>query len=90
MIEGTFSREGLCFRPRREGETLLRNGIHRRLRRLYREAGVPTVWREALPVLGDGEGVLWAPYVGFRDGVKGDASHGGQAYLVTVSVVQKE
>ena len=60
---------GLYFRPRQEGDTVLRNGVNRQLRRLYREAGVPTAIRDALPLLCAGNVILWAPFVGYADGV---------------------
>ena len=90
IIEGVSepAHGGLCFRPRREGDTMLHNGVRRQLRRLYRESGVPTVLRDALPLLCDGEGILWAPFVGYRDGATPAKTAGedGQIYRVTVCV----
>ena len=89
IVNENASTGGLSFRSKRGGETLLRNGVNRQLRRLYREAGVPTVWREALPVLCDGEGVLWAPYVGCRDGAVADLNgKNTECYAVTVQVAR--
>ena len=89
IVKENASTGGLSFRSKRGGETLLRNGVNRQLRRLYREAGVPTVWREALPVLCDGEGVLWAPYVGCRDGAVADMNgENTECYAVTVQVAR--
>ncbi|MBR7099076.1 MAG: tRNA lysidine(34) synthetase TilS [Clostridia bacterium] len=83
----TVSR-GLYFRSRREGDTVIRNGVRRQLRRLWREAGVPNALRDALPLLCDQEGIYWTPFVGFRDGAEppkniDEIQH---AYSVTVSV----
>lgn len=90
MIKGDLETEsqGLYFRPRREGDTVMRNGVKRQLRRLLREAGVPNALRDALPLLCDGEGILWTPFVGFRDGaVPADCVPDTQnAYEITVSV----
>lgn len=56
---------GWYWRERREGDAVLRGGHHRRLRRLWREAGVPAELRERLPVLCNAEGtVVWAPFLG--------------------------
>ena len=74
--------QGLVWRRRREGEGLLRGGMHRKLRRLYREAGVPPRWRDRLPLLCDGEGIVWAPFVGMRDGLQTE----GSAYRITVEL----
>ena len=56
---------GWYWRERREGDAVLRGGHHRRLRRLWREAGVPADLRERLPVLCNADGVIvWAPFLG--------------------------
>lgn len=61
------------WRSRAAGDVLLMGGMHRKLRKLYAACGVPVHLRERIPLLCDGEGVLWAPLVGARDGVKPDA-----------------
>lgn len=58
----------LTLRPRREGDTLLLRGVNRKLRKLQNEVGLPTILRNRLPLLCDGDTVLWAPFVGARDG----------------------
>ena len=58
----------LHFRPRREGDTLLLHGVNRKLRKLQNEVGVPAALRDRLPLLCDGDTVLWAPFCGTRDG----------------------
>lgn len=60
----------LYWRPRREGDRLLMGGMHRPVRKLYREARLPLSERAALPLLCDGEGIVWVPHVGVRDGVE--------------------
>ena len=40
----------------------------RLLRRLQAEAGIPVHLRDTVPLLCDEKGILWAPYVGVRDG----------------------
>jgi tRNA(Ile)-lysidine synthase len=59
----------LFWRPRREGDRILMGGMHRAVRRLYREAGVHPSLRARLPLLCDAEGIVWAPFCGVRDGV---------------------
>lgn len=58
----------LHWRNRREGDTLLLHGVNRRLRKLQNEVGIPPELRDRLPLLCDGDTVLWAPFVGARDG----------------------
>ena len=59
---------GLLWRTRRDGDVIFLRGMHRKLRRLQAEAGIPARLRDAIPLLCDEEGILWAPYVGVRDG----------------------
>ncbi len=58
------------WRSRREGDVILQGGMHRKLRKLYNAKKIPLSLRERLPLLCDGEGILWAPFIGVRDGVK--------------------
>lgn len=70
--------DGLYWRARRDGDVLYLRGMHRKLRRLQAEAGIPVHLRDSLPLLCDGEGVLWAPCIGARDGAEEtDAARGG-------------
>lgn len=59
----------LYWRPRREGDKILLRGMHRSVRRLYREAGFSLALRATLPLLCDATGIVWIPFVGTRDGV---------------------
>lgn len=61
-------RAGYFWRLRNEGDAILRGGHHNRLRKLWREAGVPEELRDRLPVLCDKDGIVWAPLCGFADG----------------------
>ena len=72
IIANDFSdiiKNGLYLRSRREGDCILQGGMHKKLRKLYNAAKVPPRWRDALPVLCDPSGIVWAPFVGMRDGV---------------------
>ena len=64
------------WRPRREGDKLLLRGIHRSVRKLYREAGFSPAMRATLPLLCDKEGVVWIPFIGARDGAVSDGEDG--------------
>ena len=57
----------LTWRNRREGDVILRGKMHRQLRRLWAERGIPTELRRALPLLCRGEDIVWAPFVGTSD-----------------------
>lgn len=75
-IDFDIIKDGLFWRSYRAGDLLLRGGMHKKLRKLYGEAGVPVHWRTRLPLLCDGEGIVWAPFVGARDGILfGEATH---------------
>lgn len=60
----------LCWRPMRDGDEILRGGMHRKVRKLYAESGIPANLRRVLPLLCNGESILWVPFVGASDGVK--------------------
>jgi len=60
----------LFWRLRENGDEILLGGMHRKLRRLQAQAKIPPRLRERLPLLCDDEGIVWAPFVGVRDGVE--------------------
>ncbi len=62
-------KDSAYWRAYREGDCILRGGMHKKLRKLWNAASVPPRLRTALPILCDAEGILWAPYVGMRDGI---------------------
>ncbi len=61
----------LVWRPRRPGDTILFHGVNRKLRKLQNEVGIPCAMRDRLPLLCLGNTVLWAPFIGPRDGAFG-------------------
>ena len=66
---------------RQAGDVLLTGGRDRRLGELSRRAGLPSALRSVIPVLTDESGILWAPFVGLREGInEKKASEGG--YLI--------
>ena len=82
-LEQTFT-----WRNRREGDVILRGKMHRQLRRLYAQKGIPTELRRALPLLCRGEEIVWAPFVGTCDGFteKNAGVHSSLAYKIEINV----
>lgn len=54
---------GLFWRPKQEGDRVRIGKLHRLLRRIWREAGVPEEERRTLPVLCNADGIVWAPFL---------------------------
>ncbi len=63
-------KDSICWRNLRQGDKILLRGVHRKLRRLYAEAGVDVVMRRSIPLLCDGDDILWAPLIGSCDRIK--------------------
>jgi len=78
----------LSWRNRRDGDVILRGKMHRQLRRLWAEKGIPTEMRRALPLLCQGEEIVWAPFVGISDGFmnKNGETDSSLAYKVEINV----
>ncbi len=71
----------LYWRPMKEGDVVLQGGMHRKVRRLFREAGISPRERTRIPLLCDKDGILWVPGIALRDGINPCAD----AYLIGVS-----
>ena len=82
-LKSAIMKDGLFWRPRREGDRLLLHGMHKKLRRLYREAGITPRTRARIPLLCDGEGIVWAPFVGVRDRLDTE----GEAYKIQIKTI---
>lgn len=66
----------LFVRPRRHGDTILAGGMHKKVKKLFCEAGIPPSLRDRLPLLCDGDGIVWIPLVALRDGAhRGETTH---------------
>ena len=78
----------LAWRNLREGDMILRGKMHRKLRRLYAQKGMPTEMRRALPLLCCGEEIVWAPFVGAADGFMEKMAKTGSsvAYKIEINV----
>ena len=62
---------------------MFKGGMHRKLRRLYRDAGVSPRMRDRIPLLCDGDGIVGAPCIGVRDGLEIE----GDAYQIHIKTV---
>lgn len=59
---------GVYIRPRREGDCYRFMGHERKVKKLLQSDKLTEVEKEVLPILCDGEGILWVPGHGVRDG----------------------
>ncbi|MBQ8388337.1 MAG: tRNA lysidine(34) synthetase TilS [Clostridia bacterium] len=64
----------LYARNRRAGDKILMRGMHRELRKLMNEKKIDPELRDSWPVICDGEGILYVPRIGLRDGAVGSPS----------------
>ena len=62
----------LFVRCRREGDRILINKMHKKLKKLMCDKGIPLRFRESLPIFCDESGIIWAPKLALRDGAKGE------------------
>ena len=58
----------LIARTRKAGDRILMGGMHKSLKKLMCDKKLPTSVRDSLPVICDGDGILYVPYIGARDG----------------------
>ena len=90
ILEGEWKdlQQTLTWRNRREGDVILRGKMHRKLRRLYAQMGIPTELRRALPLLCRGEQIVWAPFVGTSDDFmkKNEQTNSSFAYKIEINV----
>jgi len=85
-MDSAIINNSLHWRTVRNGDRLLQGGMHKKLRKLYGEAGIPPHRRAQMPILCDGEGILWAPFIGVRD----EIPTGKDAYMVRVELLSLE
>ena len=78
----------LTWRNRREGDVILLGKMHRQVRRLWAEKGIPTEMRQALPLLCREEEIVWVPFVGTSDEFVGKVARGDSslAYKIEINV----
>ena len=73
-INSDTIKKGLYIRTRREGDTILVRGMHKKLRKLQNEAALSPDLRDIIPLVLDRDGILWAPTVAVRDNAQGDGA----------------
>ncbi|MBR6916906.1 MAG: tRNA lysidine(34) synthetase TilS, partial [Clostridia bacterium] len=61
-------KNSLFIRNRADSDTYYFGGHHRKLKKLLCDTGIPRYRRDRLPVLCDGEGIVWVPGFPQRDG----------------------
>ncbi len=69
----------LFVRPRREGDTILHGGMHKKVKKLLCDKKIPLSIRNVLPILCDKNGIVWIPEIAIRDGMKSD---GGELFTL--------
>lgn len=66
-ISSAIINGGLYARPRREGDAYFFRGHTHSLKKLYNEKKIPIDLRATLPLLCDGDGILWMPFCPVRE-----------------------
>ena len=62
-------KSNIFVRNRRDSDVYLIRGHHRKLKKLMCDAKIPVRKRDLLPVVCDGEGIVWVPGFPVRDGL---------------------
>lgn len=62
-------KDNLFVRSRRDGDVYFIRSHHRKLKKLLCDSGVPVWERDSLPVVCDGDGIVWVPGFPPRDGL---------------------
>ncbi len=74
----------LCVRSKSDGDSYRFGGITRKLKKLFNDKSIPPSRRKDVPVLCDGEGIVWIPGFDVRDG-----SGGNKIYVAIYSKDEK-
>ncbi len=75
-------KSNLFVRTRREGDTYLLRGMHRKVKKIFSDGKLPLRDRARYPLIADAEGIFWLPGLAPRDG--GAANGGGEDGVITV------
>ena len=70
--DSAIIKKAFYWRTYRDGDVVLTHGMHKKLRRIYREAGIPPRLRRQIPLLCDAAGIVWAPFGAHRDAAQGE------------------
>lgn len=79
-VSGDTIEGGVFARSRENGDSYKYGGITRKLKKLLNAARLTVRERDILPVVCDGEGIVWVPHFGVRDGA--GAKKDGNNYLI--------
>ena len=74
IIDGT-----LYLRPKANGDTIFYGGITHKLKKIFNDKKIPPTLRSSIPILCDGNGVLWIPGVAVRN--DGGSSDQGELFV---------
>lgn len=79
----------LFCRTRRPGDRILCGGMHKSVKKLLCDAHtpLPAALRRALPVVCDGDGIVWVPYLPPRDGCKASLGADGAVQAAQASIL---
>ena len=66
-LSSAIIEDGLCIRPRRDGDEYRYGGMTHKLKKMLIDAKIPRDLRDRIPVLADSRGVVWVPGFGVRD-----------------------
>ena len=69
-LDESTLRSPLYARNRREGDRILSGGMHKSVKKLMCDKKLDSEIRDSLPLLCDGDGIVWIPYVAVRDKAK--------------------
>jgi len=79
----------LIARNRQAGDKIFIRGMHRSVKKLMCDAKIPTDMRDRLPIVCDGNGIVFIPYIGTRDGMNAKNSE-KKTYITLISGYNKE
>jgi len=65
----------LLVREKRDGDSYVYGGMTRKLKKLFNDKSISPEKRPLIPVICDGEGILWVPGFSVRDGGKKNAEN---------------
>lgn len=77
----------LSARTRLPGDTVRIHGMTKKLKKLFCDCGVPKDLRDTLPLIEDSEGIVFAPFIGARDGCLAPADAND---ILTIHIYKEE
>lgn len=65
----------ISIRGKKNGDTVVSNGMTKKIKKLYNQAKLDIQKRKTLPVICDKDGIIWIPGIVKRDGVTSDREY---------------